>query len=95
MSGSVHVVKAREIVRPRSRYGKTRCSGLTTSRARPPVDRLHPHQAHEPPDPLPARGNALAAQMPQQLPAPVERIRHVSSMRRMSARSSALSPFGR
>ena len=33
------------------------------ARARPPVHRLHPHQPHEPPDPVPARGDALAAQM--------------------------------
>ena len=45
------------------------------ARARPSVGRLHPHQAHESPDPVPARGDALAAQMPHQLPAAVEGIR--------------------
>lgn len=46
--------------------------------ARPPVGRLHPHEPHEPPDPVPASRDTLAAQMPHHLPAPVERIVHVA-----------------
>ena len=72
-----HTWSAREIARPAQQIGEDPVLRTRHARARPPVRRLHPHQAHEPPDPVPARGNALAMQMPHHLPAPVERVRHV------------------
>ena len=75
-------VRAPYMVRPGDReaakeIGKDPVLRTRHARARPPVGRLHPHDCHEPPDPVSARGDALAAQMPHQLPASVERIRHV------------------
>ena len=54
-------VRAPHVVRPRDREARLAadrgraecCRRLATLDARPPVGRLHPHQAHEPPDPVP------------------------------------------
>ena len=75
-------VRAPYMVRPgdlevAQQVGKDPVLRVRHARARAPVGRLHPHDCHEPPDPVPARGDTLAAEMPHHLPAPVERIVHV------------------
>ena len=92
-----HTSSGRSIARSRSRYGYTPAlrAGVPRVRragARLAVDRLHVHQPHQPPHPVPSGDDALAAQMPRHLPAAVDGCATCSSSsRRISAGFSALS----